>query len=714
MINPKETQMPSLTKIFGSHVFDLRTMKACLSKPTFNALKRAIDGSARLSLEEANEIAHAMMEWAVGLNATHYTHWFQPLTGRTAQKHDAFLTLDEDFTAIERFSGSQLIQSEPDASSFPSGGMRSTFEARGYTAWDPSSPVFVMQRSNVAVLCIPSVFLSYTGHALDKKTPLLRSERVLNQSASESLELLTGRKPRVFSTVGAEQEYFLVDQEFFNQRPDLIMAGRTLIGCQPPKGQQMEDHYFGTIKDRVLMYMEAVERELYRLGVPCKTRHNEVAPHQFEMAPIFQKANLAADHNQLTMDVMQKVAKEHGLEVLLNEKPFAGVNGSGKHLNWSMQTDEGTNLLEPGSTPHKNLRFLYFLVAAVHAIHKRGDVLRSTIASSGNDHRLGANEAPPAIMSVFLGSHLSGLLDLVESSMDLTSAVISEIDLGLAELPQVVRDTTDRNRTSPFAFTGNKFEFRAVGSSQSVSLPTVILNMAVAESLDEMNAMLETQKDRSEKSILSVLRHFIKRSKPIRFEGNNYADAWVAEAEKRGLPNLRTTPEALIVWERDDVREFLTRSGVLAEPEIEARMHVKLEGYAKEIDIESSTLLRMVDNHVLPSSFRHQTHVAQSIQALAQATASAGMDAAGVLGSQAAYLDKISSHIARLLASRDELEAKVEAAPSFEHAKESAFYYRNQIVPVMDRVRSDCDSLESLVDANDWALPTYHELLFML
>lgn len=706
--------MPSLTKIFGSHVFDLRTMKACLSKPTYTALKRAIDGSARLTMEEANEIAHAMMEWAVGLGATHYTHWFQPLTGRTAQKHDAFLTLDEDMAAIERFSGSQLIQSEPDASSFPSGGMRSTFEARGYTAWDPSSPVFVMARPSVSVLCIPSVFFSYTGHALDKKTPLLRSERVLNNAASEAVELLTGRKPKVFSTVGAEQEYFLVDQEFFNQRPDLIMAGRTLIGCQPPKGQQMEDHYFGTIKDRVLAFMESFERELYRIGVPCKTRHNEVAPHQFEMAPIFQRANLAADHNQITMEVMQKVAKEHGLEVLLNEKPFAGVNGSGKHLNWSMQTDDGNNLLEPGSTPHKNIRFLYFLVAVINAIHKRGDVLRSTIASSGNDHRLGANEAPPAIMSVFLGSHLTGILDTIEKSLDLTPAEISEIDLGLAELPNVIRDTTDRNRTSPFAFTGNKFEFRAVGSSQSISLPTVILNVAVAESLAEMNAVLEAQSDRSEKAVLSVLKKFIKRSKPVCFEGNNYAESWVEEAAQRGLPNLRSTPEALVVWERDDVKDLLSQTGVLGEPEIAARMNIKLEGYAKEIDIESSTLLRMVDHQVLPASFRHQSQVARSIERLAKATAAAGVDGSAAIGAQAAYLDKISSHVARILASRDELEAKIESAPDFEHAKECAFYYREQVIPEMERVRSDCDALESLVDAHEWTLPTYHELLFIM
>ena len=706
--------MPSLTKIFGSHVFDLRTMKACLSKPTYTALKRAIDGSARLTMEEANEIAHAMMEWAIGLGATHYTHWFQPLTGRTAQKHDAFLTLDEDMAAIERFSGSQLIQSEPDASSFPSGGMRSTFEARGYTAWDPSSPVFVMARPSVSVLCIPSVFFSYTGHALDKKTPLLRSERVLNNAASEAVELLTGRKPKVFSTVGAEQEYFLVDQEFFNQRPDLIMAGRTLIGCQPPKGQQMEDHYFGTIKDRVLAFMESFERELYRIGVPCKTRHNEVAPHQFEMAPIFQRANLAADHNQITMEVMQKVAKEHGLEVLLNEKPFAGVNGSGKHLNWSMQTDDGNNLLEPGSTPHKNIRFLYFLVAVINAIHKRGDVLRSTIASSGNDHRLGANEAPPAIMSVFLGSHLTGILDTIEKSLDLTPAEISEIDLGLAELPNVIRDTTDRNRTSPFAFTGNKFEFRAVGSSQSISLPTVILNVAVAESLAEMNAVLEAQSDRSEKAVLSVLKKFIKRSKPVCFEGNNYAESWIEEAAQRGLPNLRSTPEALVVWERDDVKDLLSQTGVLGEPEITARMNIKLEGYAKEIDIESSTLLRMVDHQVLPASFRHQSQVARSIERLAKATAAAGVDGSAAIGAQAAYLDKISSHVARILASRDELEAKIESAPDFEHAKECAFYYREQVIPEMDRVRSDCDALESLVDAHEWTLPTYHELLFIM
>jgi len=499
--------------IFGSHVFDLVNMKKRLPKAAFNALTHAIDTGTKLNLQQADAVAHGMMEWAIEKGATHYTHLFQPLTGLTAQKHDAFFTLDSQQGAIERFSGNDLIQSEPDASSFPSGGMRTTFEARGYTAWDPSSPVYIMVQGEVTVLCIPSVFFSYTGQALDKKTPLLRSIHALNEAAAKALRLLDGLEVQVDASVGCEQEYFLVDQVYFKQRPDLIMAGRTLLGAASSKGQQMEDHYFGAIKDRVLHFMQAMEYRLYQLGVPCKTRHNEVAPHQFEMAPIFESANLAADHNQLMMEVMRRIAKEHGLEVLLHEKPFAGINGSGKHVNWSMQASDGTNLLEPGVEPHRNKVFLYFLVAVVNAIHKRGPLLRSTIAGPGNDHRLGANEAPPAIMSVFLGSHLTKILDQIEESDTLTEAVVASIDLGLAQLPDITMHNTDRNRTSPFAFTGNKFEFRAVGSSASISFPTTCLNVAVTDGIEQMAAWISGGSD-----VLSAVRRALQESAPGRVD----------------------------------------------------------------------------------------------------------------------------------------------------------------------------------------------------
>lgn len=707
--------MTSSSEIFGSHVLSLDLMKKRLPKATYHALIQTIEGDKPLEMTHADAIAHAMMEWASEKGVTHYTHWFQPMGGLTAQKHDAFLSLDSQMKPIERFSGSQLIQSEPDASSFPSGGMRSTFEARGYTAWDPSSPVFIMTHGEVSFLCIPSVFFTYTGHAMDKKTPLLRSLKGLNSAARHAFSLLTGQDEKIVTTIGHEQEYFLIDRAYYEQRPDLLMAGRTLLGARPAKGQQMEDHYFGSIKDKVLEFMQEVETRLYRLGVPCKTRHNEVAPHQFEMAPIFQDANMSADANQIIMEVLKKTAIEFGLAVLLHEKPFAEVNGSGKHINWSLATVNGRNLLEPGSEPHSNLVFIYFLVAVVNAIHKRGAVLRSTIANAGNEHRLGANEAPPAIMSVFLGSSLTKLLNEIESAENLTQEVADSIDLGLTELIEIMVDTTDRNRTSPFAFTGNKFEFRAVGSSQSISFPIAMLNGAMTESLDEMNAELEKLETIDEKNLFAMLRPFISRSNPIRFEGNNYSEEWAKEAESRGLPNLRTTPDAHAVWEDKDIQQFVINSGILSAIELEARYNINLEHYSKHMAIEGNTMLSMIDNHVLPAAFRYQNEVAGSLQTLKMTVDELGLDGLDKsLESQIAYLKQFSTQIGLLLDSRNHLEAELHKAEQAESCMAEARCFSDVVRPAMEQVRQHSDAIESLIDAELWTLPTYHQLLFLM
>ena len=697
------------SEIFGSHVFDLATMKKKLPKATYRALKDAIANGTKMTLEHANGVAHVMMEWALEKGATHYTHLFQPMTGLTAQKHDAFFNLDGVNGSIEAFTGGELIQSEPDASSFPSGGMRSTFEARGYTAWDPSSPVYLMVTGDVTVLCIPSVFFAYTGQALDKKTPLLRSVRRLAHVAEKTLNMLDGREVKVDASVGCEQEYFLVDQAYFERRPDLIMAGRTLLGARPAKGQQMEDHYFGSIKDRVLSYMQDMETALYRVGVPCKTRHNEVAPHQFEMAPIFESANLAADHNQLMMEIMRRVAKDHGMEALLHEKPFENVNGSGKHINWSMQTSDGTNLLEPGTEPHRNMVFLYFLVAVVKAIHKRGDVLRSTVASPANDHRLGANEAPPAIMSVFLGSHLTKILDQIEAATVITQAEMDSIDLGLSQLPDIRMDTTDRNRTSPFAFTGNKFEFRAAGSGQSVSIPIAILNAAVAESLEEMNLLLEKLDEVNEKTLLGMLRNVITESRAVRFEGNNYSEEWAAEAKDRGLPNNKNTPQALEVWTDEKTRSFVKSAGLLSEEEMDARYHVRMEHYCHIRNIEAELMVRLLNTYVLPPAFSYQREIAEAVASLKDVGISGD-----VTKIQLGQLKGLAENVSALLVSRDELSAAIATAEGMSDAGARAHSYADSVLPSMEKARVYADALEEQLPASSWELPTYHELLFLM
>ncbi|MDB5082414.1 MAG: L-glutamine synthetase [Chloroflexi bacterium] len=707
----KDGNAKKISEIYGSNTFTGKAMRDKLPKNVYVKLQETIKRGAKLDKSLATEIAHAVKEWAIENGATHFCHWFQPQTGLTAEKHDAFITYDDEGSVMERFSGSQLIQSEPDASSFPSGGMRATFEARGYTAWDPSSPIFLAEDPNGKTLCIPSVFISYHSHALDNKTPLLRSMEVLNQSALKVLKLFGSHAERVVPTLGAEQEYFLIDYAFYTLRPDLISAGRTLIGAKPPKGQELEDHYFGSIKDRVQSFMQEVEYELYKLGVPIKTRHNEVAPSQFETAPIFEEANIAADHNQMTMEMLRSVARRHNLALLLHEKPFAGINGSGKHNNWALSDDKGNNLLEPGKTPSQNLQFLVFLAASLKAVHKRAGILRASIAGSGNDHRLGANEAPPAIISAFLGEQLTDILDRIErGEASNQSSEERLIALGISQLPDIARDYTDRNRTSPFAFTGNKFEFRAVASSATVSIPMAYLNAAVAEALDELSCSLGQKVDSGvefNKAVLEVLREAIIETKNVRFEGNGYSQEWVDEAARRGLLNLAKTPEALAQMVEPSSLEFFEKSGVFTKEEVEARYHVNLERYIKDIEIEVHALKDMVRSMVLPAAYQQQENLASSIIKLKD-----------VLGekystTQTKELVNIASAINRLQESLDSLSHISESAESMEDLPAKAAFYASDIMPAMGIIRDISDYLEEVIADDLWPLPKYREMLFL-
>jgi glutamine synthetase len=690
-----------VVEMFGCNTFDVAAMKEKLPKPVFHSLQETVRRGTKLDPAIANEVAHAIKEWALAKGASHFCHWFQPQTGLTAEKHDAFLTFDDDGKPMARFSGAQLIQSEPDASSFPSGGMRTTFEARGYTAWDPSSPIFIMEGPNGKTLCVPSVFISYHGDALDNKTPLLRSMEVLSERALGVLRLFGDHtSSRVVSTVGPEQEYFLVDKAFYSLRPDLVAANRTLIGAKPPKGQELEDHYFGSIKDRILAFMQEAETELFKLGIPIKTRHNEVAPSQYETAPIFEEANVASDHNQMVMETMGRVARRHDLTLLLHEKPFAGINGSGKHVNWSMMDSEGRNLLEPGATPEKNLQFLVFLLATLKGVHKRAGLLRAAIASSGNDHRLGANEAPPAIISAFLGEQLTRVLDAIEKGETSGANAMERISLGIRKLPEVARDQTDRNRTSPFAFTGNKFEFRAVSSAQSISLPVAFLNAAVAEALDEMESALSerTRKGASlQDAVLEVVREAIIQTKAVRFEGNNYAGEWVEEARKRKLPNLRATPEALAELVRPEAREFLSRTKVFTEAETEARYHVRMERYIKDIDIEVETLKGLVASHVLPAAYKQLSL----------------LSGAGSGRTVKSSVERLDGALDLLNARVNDLQSAAEKAAEGELDKR-ARVLAEQVVPAMASVRELCDRIEESVADEFWTLPKYREMLFLV
>ena len=705
---------PRTSEYFGENTFGVRQMRDKLSRDTYAKLLAAVRHGKKLDVDIAPRVAQAIKEWAIGKGATHYTHWFQPQTGLTAEKHDAFLSFD-DGQPMEAFGASQLIQSEPDASSFPSGGLRATWEARGYTAWNPASPVFIAEWAGVKTLCIPSVFVGYNGEALDEMTPLLRSSDALSDKAMDLLELLgdTGVY-RVYTTMGPEQEYFLIDRAHFALRPDLVMAGRTLIGAAPPRGQQLEDHYFGGIPERIQACIADVEYELYKLGVPIVTRHNEVAPSQFEMAPRFEETDVAVDHNQLVMATLRRVALRHGLQALLHEKPFAGINGSGKHCNWSMSIAadnpelDGYNLLKPGQTPHQNIRFIVFLAAVLRAVHKHAGLLRAGIGTSGNEHRLGANEAPPAIISVFMGQMLTRVIEDIAASKTSPNAEQAMIKLGVARLPEIEKDNTDRNRTSPFAFTGNKFEFRAVGSSQSIAFPIVLLNAAVAESIAEITTALRAELKKTKKvddAVLKVVRPIFKETTPVRFEGNNYSEEWVKEAAKRGLPNYRRTPESLAQMVTKQSRKLLTSLNILSDEELDSRYHVRLERYIKDMLIELHTLREIVDTMVLPAAFDYAGGLAESA---AQAK-SAGIK----LIPQITAANELGALITDLQKHRTTLGKVIDKAEGMHHdLVKQAELLTAAGADAMAEVRKCCDAIELAVSDDCWTLPKYREMLF--
>lgn len=696
-----------ISQYFGCNTFSERTMRERLQKDVYKAYRQALKRGEALSPEVARSVALAMKEWALEQGCTHFTHWFLPMTGATAEKHDAFITWDEPSTVIERFSGSQLSQGEPDASSFPSGGLRATFEARGYTAWDPASPAFIMEGPLGKTLCVPTAFVGYHGEALDHKVPLLRSMGVLSERAREALGHFGVNAESVVAQCGPEQEYFAVDLDLAQQRPDLMFANRTLQGAKPPKGQELEDHYFGSIKERVLGFMQEVELECFKLGIPAKTRHNEVAPNQFEIAPIYEAANLASDHNQLLMEILKSVGERHNLAVLLHEKPFAGVNGSGKHVNWSLATDEGQNLLEPGQTPEENLQFLYFLSATLKAIHTHGGLLRAAIASAGNDHRLGANEAPPAIMSAFLGGQLNHILDAIEKGDPADASTQRILDLGIGNLPAIEKDATDRNRTSPFAFTGNKFEFRAVGSSQPIALPLTVINAAVAEALEELNAGLaaELKAGKEHKAaVMAVVKRAIAETKAIRFEGNGYSEEWKQEASRRGLPHAKDTVAALHMWESAASRRVFSKPGILSEGELESRLHIRHEQYQKAIAIETQVLRQMAETQILPSITADLGARADSLAKLAAAGISVPGTLKAALQAQATLAGEAQE---RLAAMKDSLAAA--EAIEDNHARTVAF--GSSVNESKHALREVLDRLEEACDADLWPLPKYWQLL---
>jgi len=694
--------------VYCEHVFSEAVQSQRLPKTVFNALQDTIKSGEELGAGIADAVALAMRDWAIEHGATHFTHWFQPMTGSTAEKHDSFITPSGDGEVVAQFSGKDLVRGEPDASSFPSGGLRATFEARGYTAWDPSSPAFILDNPNGATLVIPTMFLSWTGDALDKKTPLLRSMEALSTQAIRVLRLFGNEtSKRVFTTVGSEQEYFLVDRRFYLHRPDLINTGRTLFGAKPPKGQELDDQYFGAINERVLGYMADVEYELLRLGVPIKTRHNEVAPGQYELAPTFETANLATDHQMLVMEMLRKVAGRHDFACLLHEKPFAGINGSGKHNNWSMTTDDGENLLEPGDDPHANAQFLVFCAAVARAVHRHAGLLRLSTSGAGNDHRLGANEAPPAIISIFFGEQLSDIFAQLEAGVAKSSKKAEHIKVGISMLPKLPRDAGDRNRTSPFAFTGNKFEFRAVGSSQSVAGPNTVLNTIVAEALDEIATKLETAVKGGEdlnSALQELLPKLIREFKPVLFDGDNYAEEWMEEAERRGLPNLRSTIDCVPLATSPEAVELFTQYGVYSERELVSRKEILLENYATTIGIEAQTSSLIANTMILPAALRYQADVATAINAAKAAGVenAAQMELLTELVEAASALQKAAKALDEAIA--DEADEGV-----FAHAK----YMHDTVIPAMNELRAWGDTLELLVCDSYWPLPTYREMLFI-
>lgn len=694
-----------LTKIFASNVFSDKVMKERLSKETYAALKKVIDNGSELTLEIANPVAKAMKEWALEKGATHYTHWFQPLTGITAEKHDSFIDPTSDGGIVLEFSGKQLIKGEPDASSFPSGGLRATFEARGYTAWDCTSPAFLKEdAAGNVTLTIPTAFCSYTGEALDKKTPLLRSIDAINKQALRVLKALGNKSTsRVYPTMGPEQEYFLIDKAFYEARLDLIASGRTLFGAPSPKGQELEDQYFGTIKDRISAFMKDFDTELWKMGVLAKTKHNEVAPAQYEMAPVFSSINVATDHNQIVMDTMQKVALRHGLVALLHEKPFAGVNGSGKHNNWSLATDDGQNLLEPGKTPHANEQFLLFCSAVIAAVDRHADKLRAGCANPGNDLRLGANEAPPAIVSVFMGSELTEILFALAKGKSAQGKGQNFLTIGVDHLPALPLDNTDRNRTSPFAFTGNKFEFRMVPSSASIAGPNTILNTAVAEALDEVATRLEKASDKN-KEAAAIVKEFISKHGRVIFNGNGYSEEWVKEAKKRGLPNISNMVDAIATMANDSAVKLFGKYKVLSETELHSRYEVYLEMYVKYINIEAQASIQMVRKQYLPAIMKYTGELASTIRELKAA------------GANSLVQKSKLTEITKLLASADKklsaLEAATAKASSIGEAKHKAEAFRDKVKPAMNALRADIDALEWLVPENEWPVPSYADMLF--
>ncbi len=693
-------------EIYGKLVFNDAAQKQYLSKDVYKKLRATALRGQPLDASIADQVAQGMREWALAHGASHYTHWFVPMTGLTAEKHDAFLEPVHDGSAITEFVGKTLVRGEPDASSFPSGGTRATFEARGYTVWDPSSPAFIQEEVNGATLTIPTAFVSYTTEALDQKTPLLRSVEALSTQAVRLLRLFGNKKSdRVFTTLGPEQEYFLIDRKYYELRPDLIACGRSLFGAPPYRGQELEDHYFGTIRERILAFMMDLDRELWKLGIPAKTRHNEVAPAQFELAPMFERASLSADHNMLTMELMRRIALRHDLVCLLHEKPFAGINGSGKHNNWSMSTDEGENLLDPGNTPHANAQFLAFLVATISAVDEYAGLLRIAVSGPGNDHRLGANEAPPAIMSVYLGEQLEDVVNQLESGTPTKSLAGGVMELGVTTLPVFPKDATDRNRTSPFAFTGNKFEFRAVGSSQSCYFANVVLNTAAAEAIKQLADELEKASVGDFNKVLTeALRTRIKAHKKVLFSGNNYAEEWHAEAAKRGLPNLKDTVECLKAAHSKKFEALFDAHKVFNAKEYEARIEINWERYVKVINIEATATSDIARNQLLPAAIAYQTKVANSVVAVK----SAGVD---VPSAQLDLLKNIVGNVAALQTAVDVLDSAIEAAAGIE-LKAQGEAFRDQVIPAMNKVRKIADGLESVVEDELWPLPKYREMLF--
>ena len=705
-----EDHMGTIASYFGENVFGDEAMKKYLPENAYLSVKAAVQSGQKLGRELAEVIAAGMKEWAQDKGCTHFAHWFQPLTGKTAEKHDSFFTMTHDGRVIEEFTGSALVQQEPDGSSFPSGGMRSTFEARGYTVWDPSSPAFIMEVGDGKTLCIPTIFVTYDGEAQDYKLPLLRSQAFLDKAAVPVCQMFDPNVTKVTATLGWEQEYFVVDEALVNARPDLVMTGRTLLGRPATKHQQLEDHYFGSIPERVYLFMRDLETECHKLGIPVRTRHNEVAPAQYEVAPVFEEINVSVDHNQLLMDVMERVARRHKLCVLLHEKPFAGINGSGKHNNWSMGANTGVNLLAPGNTPSRNLRFLTFFVNTIMAVYKYADILRASIAHAGNDHRLGANEAPPAIISVFIGDAMSKLLGQIANGKKTDDAAVQRaIDL-ISKLPNLELDNTDRNRTSPFAFTGNKFEIRAVGSSQNCAGPMTVMNtMMGAQLLEFKNDVdkLIAKGTEKEEAILMVVKNYIRKLKPIVFEGNNYSDEWKAEAAKRGLSNHTNTPEALDVLTTKQAQDLFGKSGVLNAKELDAFLNVQLHAYCTKLDIEAKTLAELVDSFVMPAVLRYQTELAENIAALK----SIGLEDAA--GYQKDVLTRIVKNVATVRNGLQKLHAALEQAHHADALREEAGVLCNAVKPQMDVVREAVDDLESIVDDQYWPLVKYRELLFV-